>query len=220
MTHESISHHNVKKTITKAVLESEGKLSLQDEANMCGSKIAEILGIIKGEIDIVYSNHHNFLSRYIEDGRYAFDSKNLYYSLDLVKAFLEGQDPFKYMILNKTDLNTLSDEEFYKINFLEKLEDKKRYGVEISYHGSYGANGSKGSPKIYAKAFKKSISGHIHYGSINDSAWTVGTCGIKDPIYVNGLSSWTHTSCIIYPDSTRQLINFIENKDSKYTWRI
>lgn len=216
----SVTHWDVNKSITRAIKSEEGKLSLREEAELCATKMMEFLHLVDGNIDIVYSNHPLFLERYLEDGRYAKDPQNLYYSLDIVKAFIEGVNPFKFMICNKTSFIYLDDKDFDRFNFLEKLDDKSVYGVEIAQHGSFGAGGAKGSLVTYKKAFEKSMSAHTHFPCINGGAWSVGTNSILDPSYARGLSNCMHTNGIIYRNGSRQLINIIKNKDGKYTWRI
>lgn len=216
----SIAHWDVNKTITRAIKAEEGKLSLLQEAHLCARKLMEFGELISGKVDIVYSNHPLFLERYLEDGRYAKDPLNLYYSLDIVKAFLNKINPFKYMICNKTDFVYLDDKDFEKFNFLEKLDDKQVYGIEIAQHGSFGAGGAKGSLIAYKKAFEKSISAHTHFPCINGGAWSVGTNSVLDPNYARGISNSMHTNAIIYKNGTRQLINIIKNKDGNYTWRL
>ncbi len=219
-TASSITHHDVKKTLTKAIKAEEEKISLKEEAIECSDKLIELLNLVNENIYIVYSNHHCHLSRYLEEGRYAKDPTNLYYSLDLVKAFIDGYDPFEYMMRQKTDLYNIDQEDANRLKFLSKLENKKLYGIEISMHGDKGGNGARGSLYAYKKAFKKSISAHTHVPMINKGAWSVGTGSILDPNYVSGLSSWMHTNCIVYPNGTRQLLNIIRNKDGQYSWRL
>ena len=104
--------------------------------------------------------------------------------------------------------------------FLKKLESKKIHGVEVGFHGDVSGNGSRGNILSFYKAFSKSVTGHTHTGQIYKSAYCVGTMSVLDPSYVSGLSSWTHTSCLIYSSGQRQLINCIDNKDGNYTWKI
>jgi len=216
----SISHHNEKKNISKAILVQDSTISLQDEADKCAEKIIELLACISGDIYIVYSNHHSHIMRYLEEGRYIKDAINKRLALELAMNAIDGFDAFEYLMRAKTDLQYLSDEDFNRIKFLKKLENKEIYGCTISNHGDKGGNGSRGNLQTYFKAFPKSISGHTHVASIYKSAYSVGTMSILDPTYVSGLSSWTHTSCITYKNGERQLISFVKNNDGEYTWKI
>lgn len=216
----SIAHWDKDKTITRAIKYEEGKLSLKEEAQGCASHLIDLLSIVDGSIDLIYSNHPLFLDRWVESGLYVKDPINLYYSLDIVKAMIEGYSPFEYMIRQKTDFNYVPKEDFDRVNFLGKLDDKEVFGVEISSHGSFGANGAKGSLTTYKKSFKKSISAHTHFPCITASAISVGTNSILDPKFVKGLSNWMHCNAVIYKNGSTQLINVIKDKNGEYTWRL
>lgn len=213
----SISHWDRNKTITKAIKSSEHKLSLEDEANNIAYALARFENL--DNIYIVKSNHHNFLNRWIENGDYAKDPQNLYYSLDIVKAFIEKKDPFEYMIKQKTFFKNLKGKR-KKYHFLQKYESKKINGAEISLHGDRGANGSKGNDKIFNKAFESAVVAHTHTPKIYRGIYTVGTTSRKDLDYVEGLSTWGHSLALIYSNGSKQLINIIQNKQNELKWRL
>lgn len=172
----SISHWNKNKTITRAVQQRESKLSLEDEANHIARALSSFDKL--DEINIVRSNHHNFLARWIEAGDYAKDPLNLYYALDIVKAFIEKKDPFEYMIKQKTVFKSLKGQR-NKYKFLQKNESKKINGAEISLHGDKGVNGSRGNEKVFNKSFDSIVTAHTHSSKIYRGVYTVGTTSKK-----------------------------------------
>lgn len=213
-TGTSVSHWNSKKTITSAISAKENKISLKDEAEMTAQMIDNFAECVD-DIVIPYSNHHVFLDRYLEDGKYAFDKVNLRYCLDIVKAMIDGETlPVRYMLENQTNFKNAN-----KVKWLEPNDDFDYYSIEISQHGQLGSNGARGNLATYRKAYKKSMSAHTHSARIYRGAISVGTSTKMQLGYNLGLSSWTNTCGVIYPNGTYQLINII-NKDGNYTWKL
>lgn len=212
----SISHHDKNKTITLAKKANENKISLEEEANIVAQYLDRFANDIDGKVVIVDSNHHEHLDRYLEEGRYATDKVNLRYSLDIVKAMLDGEElPVRYMIENQTPFKNKN-----KVKWLEPDEDYSYYGIEVSQHGSRGANGSRGNLQIFRKAYKKSISAHTHQPKIYRGAISVGTSSKLKLGYNKGLSSWVQGVGVVYENGTYQLINIVQNKAGQYTWRL
>lgn len=212
----SITHHDKNKTITLAKKANESQISLEDEANIVAQYLDRFADKISGKMIIVDSNHHEHLDRYLEEGRYATDKVNLRYSLDIVKAMLDGESlPIKFMIENQTPFRNKK-----KTKWLEPDEDFDFYGIEISQHGARGANGSRGNLQIFRKAYKKSMSAHTHQPKIYRGAVSVGTSSKLKLSYNKGLSSWVQGVGIIYENGTYQLINIVQNKEGKYTWKL
>lgn len=212
----SISHHDKNKTITLAKKANENKISLEDEANIVAQYLDRFAEDVNGKVVVVNSNHHEHLDGYLEEGRYATDKVNLRYSLDIVKAMLDGEElPVRYMIENQTTFKNKN-----KVKWLEPDEDFNYYGIEVSQHGSRGANGSRGNLQIFRKAYKKSMSAHTHQPRIYRGAVSVGTSSKLRLGYNKGLSSWVQGVGVIYENGTFQLINIVQNKDGKYTWRL
>ena len=212
----SITHHDKNKTITLAKKAIDGKISLEDEANIVAQHLDRFADKVDGEVIIVDSNHHEHLDRYLEEGRYATDKINLRYSLDIVKAMLDGEQlPVRYMIENQTYFRNKN-----KVKWLEPDEDFNYYGIEVSQHGARGANGSKGNLAIFRKAYKKSMSAHTHQPRIYRGAVSVGTSSLLRLSYNKGLSSWVQGVGIIYENGTFQLINIVQDKNGNYNWKL
>lgn len=209
----SISHHDAKKGVTNAIKAREGRLNLERECKAVKNYLNDIES--RGfNIKVVKSNHDSHLLRFLEDGRYVSDPVNYQFSLKLALAATEGNDPLQYAI--EEELGYKTD----KVNWLLEDTGCKVYGVEVSTHGSTGANGSKGSLAQYEKAFGNCVTAHTHSAAIIRDAFCVGTVGLMDMKYNKGLSSWTRTCCLIYKNGTKQLVNFIPDNKGDYSCNI
>ena len=209
----SISHHEAKKSITRAIRASEDKLSLELECTAVKNYIEDIEE--RGyKIIIPQANHHNHLLRYLEEHRYAEDPINLKFASKLIAPAIEKINPLKYAIESILGFCTGN------VEWLDTDVSRRLYGVEIALHGDRGANGGKGNKGTFEKGIGNCVVAHTHSAGIHRKVFTVGTVGQMDMGYNEGLSSWTRTCCLIYDDGTKQLINFIENKDGDYTYTI
>ena len=209
----SISHHEAGKSITRAIRASENKLNLELECKAVKNYIKDIEE--RGyEVIIPQANHHNHLLRYLEEHRYTTDPINLKFASKLIAPAIEKINPLKYAIENILGLNRDT------IEWLETDASKKLYGVEVALHGDRGANGGKGGKATFEKGVGNCVLAHTHSAGIHRKVFTVGTVGLMDMGYNEGLSSWTRTCCLIYSNGTKQLINFIENKNGDYTYTL
>jgi hypothetical protein len=204
---KSISHHDLNKPGKRAAKAMLNQLSLESEIRGMCSDLNEMMKWVNGELVIVKSNHDEVLERYLNEGRYIQDPHNHYLSLKLAQKQLEQIDPLKYAaeelfgVANKSRIKWLLRDEEYRIA-----------NVECGAHGDKGANGSKGSLLSLEKAYGSCIIGHAHTAAILRGVFRVGTSSKLDLDYASGPSSWTHTSCLIYPNGSRQLINVIYGK--------
>lgn len=206
----SISHHEVKNKILRAQRSTYNQLDLRAELDDYAQDL-EALASLPGleEVVIVLSNHDEFLHRYLSEGRYVEDAQNHSLSLDLAKAMIAGSNPIEWYVSQKGIKN------YDKLRWLKRDEDFKIANVELGAHGDKGANGAKGSLQAMEKAYGNSITGHSHTPEILRGAYQVGTSSLLRLSYTQGPSSWMHTACLLYPNGSRQLINFIEK-----SWRL
>jgi hypothetical protein len=161
------------------------------------------------ELVIVKSNHDEFLDRYLASGYYVKDPENHRYALDLAAAAMDGHDPLRFAIEN------IGIKYPDRVRWLDRDEDYKIAGIQLGAHGDLGANGARGNIKNTEAAYTESITGHSHSPEILRGAWQVGTSSFLKLNYNRGPSSWLHTSCLLYADGSRQLINSLKGK-----WRL
>ena len=208
----SISHHEWDKSITRARRAQEGKLDLKRECMAVKGYLEDIES--RGlRVTIPQANHHGHLDKYLEAKKYADDPINLEFVVGLLKPAIQGLNALQYAI--ETLLGFKKD----TVKWLGIDESYRRYGIEVGYHGDKGANGGRGSLTTYEKALGKCVVAHSHTAAIQRSVFCVGTVGKMDMDYNKGLSSWTRTCCLVYKDGTRQLVNFIPDKEGNYKYK-
>lgn len=206
----SVNHHEEDNQIIRAKLMSENKLNLESEFRACAKAIDEETDKCDLVV-IVASNHHDFLSKhYIPKGMYKRDPQNLDFASKLISPMIHGEDPLKYGIEKLIGIKHPK-----KVLWLKRDESYKVAGIELGAHGDKGANGSKGSPNTLEKGYGNCVVGHSHSPRIVRGFWQVGTSTYLKLPYTEGTSSWSQTSCLIYPNGARQLINSIGGK-----WRL
>lgn len=203
----SINHHEKNKHIQRAIHSMEDKLNLKAELEIVARELNELSEYAE-EIIVDKSNHDEFLERYLDEGMYVRDPQNKRISLDLAAAMMDGLDPLKVGV-------EMCGLKAKNIKWLKRDEDYKIARVEIGAHGDLGSNGSYGSLYAMENSYGNSVSGHAHTPEILRGVWQVGTLSLLKLDYNRGPSSWLHSSCLLYPNGGRQLINVIDKK-----WKI
>lgn len=201
----AINHHEQDQNIERAKKAELNQLDLSAELRGLAFDL-DYLSSIVDEVIVVKSNHDMFLERYLQSGRYVSDPHNHKISLQLAIQMLDGVDPLRYGVEN-SGLNNKD-----KIKWLQIDEDYKIAGIQLGAHGDRGANGSRGSLRSIEAAYGNSVTGHSHSPEILRGAWQCGTSSFLKLSYVKGPSSWLHTSCIVYENGSRQLINVINGE--------
>lgn len=201
---ESVNPHKDKDIVAKAQMAMANQLSLESELTTFVKDIVDISKQV--EVVIVKSNHDEFLDRWLKAGKYVEDGLNHRIALDLAIQVVDGNDPIKWYF------NKLVSKTKNKVTWLRRDESYKVGGIELGQHGDVGANGARGSAVSMENAYGKCVYGHTHSPQINRNSWCVGTTSKLQLDYNRGASSWFHTSCLVYADGSRQMINSIEGK--------
>lgn len=205
---KSISHHEVKNKLLRARRAAENATRLDIEIKKATS-VLNLWSTKAQELVVTKSNHDEFLDRYLDEGRFMEDPQNLELSLELAQQVVKGQDPLKYAV-EKFGLKN-----WKQVRWLKRDEDFKVARIELGAHGDKGSNGSRGSLRAMENAYGHSVSGHSHSPEILRGAWQVGTTSLLKLDYNKGPSSWLHTSCLVYANGSRQLINSINGNWKK-----
>lgn len=206
---KSINHHEMKNTILRSHRAQEGELDLLSELVGLRDDL-EALAQLVDQVVVVKSNHDEFLDRYLKDGMYTQDPYNHKTALRLALAMLEGEDPLRWGVEEMVGMENKD-----KVRWLSRDEDFFIAKIQLGAHGDKGANGSRGSLQSMEKSYGNSVTGHSHSPEILRGAWQVGTSSLLKLSYNVGPSSWLNTSCLVYPNGARQLINMIDGK-----WRL
>lgn len=206
----SVSHHVEKKPVREKLIHVYDKhLHLLDKELKDGrDELMELNELMQGKpIILVFSNHHTFLARYLEEGRYTKDMPNFRTSTELLRymADKDYNDPVQagYNKYGRLPRN---------IKFLHEDEDYKVQGYQLGAHGDHnwammGYDSMLGNETNYGK----SVVGHSHSASILRNCYRVGTCLPRNVFYMRGYpSKWTHTHALLWNTGTIQLINIID----------
>lgn len=185
---------------------------------------AELIGFFKDleywskmcdELDIVPSNHNDWLERWLRKGSFIKEGyKNAPLAFQIVSAMIDKDEskrvtnPIKYAF-------DLLGFKLNNINWHGRNDDVIIEGIQINCHGDVGKNGSRGSLASMVSSYIASFSGHTHTAGIIFDAWGVGTSTYLQECYNNGPGTWTNTSGLIYKYGNRALVNSIGGK-----WRI
>ena len=92
------------------------------------------------------------------------------------------------------------------VTFIQEDESFKILGqIEAGLHGHLGPNGSRGNPKNL-RTVGKANTGHTHSAGIIDGIYTSGVYANLDMGYNKGLSSWSHSLTVTYPNAKRAIL--------------
>jgi len=200
----SISHH-IKDIAKKAKRSNSEDDCLEQELKYTFDVIESIDKKLKPfMVNIVKSNHDEFLDRYLSAGNYVHDPKNHYLSLKIAPALFEGID----VLARGFEITKCPVPSHW--NFLNREISMKIGDVECASHGDLGMNGAKPSLNSLERIYGSCVVGHNHSAAIQRNVFRVGTLSKLNMEYNRGPSSWTQTCCILYENGQRQLINYIE----------
>jgi len=197
----SVSHHAEKEPITQGVhqIQDLGHDSLEQELKQCGDEL-RILSDMTDEVVVVMSNHHEFLWRYLNEGRYMKDKVNTRFGLRLASYMAEKDenDPVEHGIRL---LGELPD----NIRFLKRTDDYRVKGYQLGAHGDKGVGLGYGSMVSKENDYGQSISGHVHQNQTMRRTHTVGTMLPLDMFYLRGSPhAWTNGHAVIYKNGQVQ----------------
>lgn len=150
---------------------------------------------------VVWSNHDEFLVRYLRSTDYRRDFPNAIFILELelaaYQAMEAGDKPSLFsQALNSKKCRVMTDDEGGQL-----IE-----GIAYTYHGHVGAGGSRGSVQQFARLGLKTMTGHSHAAWLIAGASSAGTCSKLYLGYNNGPSTWSHTFTILYRGGKRQQV--------------
>ena len=208
----SVNPHESSQIMIRAERTQSGLHSLEKELEITAQEFDRILGrkSVKRGV-VVKSNHDDMIDRWVSRASFAQDPVNFKIGCRLAaELFGTNKDFFE------EGLKLVGLPKYYeKLVWLTVDQDYMIGGVNCGAHGDKGPNGARGSIKSMAKAYPKCIVGHSHTPGIFKGAFQVGTTSKLRLGYNKGPSSWVHSSCLLYPNGQRQLINCINGQ-----WRL
>jgi hypothetical protein len=197
----SVSHWAEKELITQGIHQQLdlGHTSLEQELRQCYEELC-VLAEKAEEIVVVMSNHHEFLWRWLNEGRFVKDKENARFGYKLASYMAEKDenDPVEHGIrmIGKLPRN---------IKFLKRTDDYKVRGYQLGAHGDKGTGFGYGSVKSKEDDYGQSISGHVHKNQTMRRTFTVGTMLPLEMFYMRGSpSAWTNGHAVIYNNGAVQ----------------
>ena len=210
MDNASINPHEEKNIVYNANLPEFAK-TLENELNLLGDTLNQWTSEFnKTQFVITKGNHCIWLTKYLEQGKYARQEQahNHRFALSLAPYVLDGKNPIAEYINKKFKIKN--------IKFLEVDDDFKIKKQQLGYHGHRGSNSGKSSAAGLELSQGMGIFGHTHSCSVLRGVMIVGTSTkLKLAYNKDGASSWTHSSALLYPSGHKTLIISIKGK-----WKI
>jgi hypothetical protein len=167
---------------------------------------------------VVCSNHDMALVRWLKECDFREDPRNAEFMLEAnlaaYKAMRRGDKDW-YAVewaFRHGDMFGPEIARFLRRDERFLLCPESGGGIDVSMHGDKGANGAKGSLRGFAMTGRKCIVGDRHSAGIFEGAMQVGVMGSLDMGYNEGMSSWSHTNAIVYPNGKRTLFTIWNGK--------
>ncbi len=197
----SISHHEKRNPFQLLRREQDGSNSLERELNYITDWFKE-----KPKYNYVVpsANHNDFIDRWLQNEDWRKEGNKALY-LKYANITAQGLAP-------KGIIAYILESEFDHIKCLGVDESYNVLGFELSLHGDRGASGSRGSITQFKNLNVKNITAHSHSASRTDGHLCVGTLTKLRMGYNLGMSSWSVSNVVIYPNGKAQHIHITRGK--------
>lgn len=212
------NHHNIKDPHFLHEMYVKGTSKVDDEFKRMGHFLMNDAYRDWCNSFIVVSNHDQAVNGWLRNISGASDPMNVkdwHYWNYWVTAQVElgnTPHPFKDWLSRYT-----SDPraEIKQPRFLLEDDSYRILGeIEAALHGHLGPSGARGTPRNIRSAGKVN-SGHTHSAGIFEGVYTAGVYGKLDMGYNKGLSSWSHSMVVTYPNAKRTILTIKKGK----AWR-
>jgi hypothetical protein len=215
---QSRNHHNLRDPHHMYALFCEGVDSVEEELREVAKFIHHTARDFCQTV-VVESNHDLALRRWLKEADYRQDPLNAEFFLECQKQTYRAirQRNHRFSIFEHVLTQHYGDEDIYcqDVRFLREDESFLVLDIEKGMHGHLGANGARGTPHTFVRAGAKSTTGHTHSCEIRDGAYVSGTTSKLDMGYNKGLSSWSHSHVLTYPNGKRVILTIQNGK-----WRL
>jgi hypothetical protein len=165
---------------------------------------------------VVRSNHDAAFEIWLRNAEYKDDLKNAKFFLKAQWAFLDAIDRrdkgFMAFEWACRELEVPADVRFLKRDESFILCPDANGGIECGQHFDLGANGMRGTPMGFAKTGRKLSGGDKHSACIIDGTYVAGVAGDLDHGYNEGMSSWSNSHTVTYPNGKRCIVTVWKGK--------
>lgn len=213
---ESRNHHNRADCHFLAMMQARGA-TVEGDLIKAYDTVTKLASYCTGKAFIVESNHDLALDVWLVDPKYkpATDPVNalLYHRLHAAHYAAIRETGVKHLHNLQTGfIEALKlagrTPDFSKLHFLSVDDKCVIAGVDCSQHGHIGAGGARGSAATFAKQAMPTNTGHTHKATILDGNFTAGVMG-ENFGYNKGLSAWSVSHIITWPNGGRQIITLM-----------
>jgi hypothetical protein len=165
---------------------------------------------------VVFSNHDDQLSRWLDTADFREDPANAEYFLRLQLVRYEAMRRGEKVNIFRHALAEKHPRRLAGVTFVDDDQSfvicQASGGIECGMHGHLGLNGARGNAVQFTKTAMKINKGHDHSPSIHAGVYTAGLSGLMDQGYNRGLSGWAHTHVITYETGKRSLVTITDGK--------
>lgn len=197
----SISHHEKRNPFQLLRREQDGSNSLERELNYITNWFKE-----KPKYNYVVpsANHNDFIDRWLQNEDWRKEGNKALY-LKYANITAQGLAP-------KGIIAYILESEFDHIKCLGVDESYNVLDFELGLHGDRGASGSRGSITQFKNLNVKTVTAHSHSASKTDGHHCVGTLTKLRMGYNLGMSQWSVSNLVIYPNGKAQHIHITRGK--------
>lgn len=164
------------------------------------------------EVNVVASNHDEFLDRWLRAGDYEHLDAKLHHWLSW-KVLDEYDRTGAFPMALETALRHLHKVP-RNVRFVGATESYQIDGIEYAMHGHRGPNGARGSIRNLSQIGCKSVVGHNHSPGIFQGVYQsgVGPTRLSHGYNDGAPSGWLHTQVAGHANGMRQMIHVIGDK--------
>lgn len=168
------------------------------------------------ETIVVGSNHDAALTRWLRESDYRLDPENARLHLRLqakvYQALADQDEDFHLLAAVMRELGVPVPPVWFLRDDQSFVICRDAGGIECGMHGHHGTNGSRGSPRQFARLGRRTNTGHTHSAGIYGDAFVAGTSSLLRMSYTTGPSSWSHSHIVTYRGGTRTIITLRDGR--------
>ncbi len=213
---QSQNHHDRKNPHAVFAKHAAGRTSVSRELEELAAFLSSESARVWCESVVVGSNHDAALMRWLRDADLRDDPENAEIWLKLnsvvyAAAKVPGAD-FHLLRSVMRGLGVPPSVRFLQDDESFVLCRHAGGGIEAGMHGHAGANGSRGSPRQFARLGRRTNTGHTHSAGIHGDAFVAGTSSLLRMSYTSGPSSWSHSHIVTYPGGNRAIVTLRDGR--------
>jgi len=210
------NHHNIKDGHFLHEMHKKGLDNVAAEFEGVGQFLSTMAYREWSHTVIVTSNHDQAVEVWLRNHTVLTDPVNIkfwhrlnYYCHEMIDRGTEPR-PFAFALSSALGADVL--------NNMTMVHEDDSYlildTIQAGLHGHLGPNGARGAPKNL-RTVGKANTAHTHTAGIVDGVYTTGLYAKLDMGYNKGLSSWSHSLIVTYPNAKRAILTIKNGK----AWR-